>query len=265
VQVERGSNAAHSHSDAGHLELHVAGEDVLVDTGRYLYGNCGRLDWWEYFQSTRAHNTVEVDRKRMAMVPDTPFEVRCLRTFCHRFEPGPDVDVIEVSHNGYAYLDEPIFHLRRVFFFKPCLWLVDDILTGMGNHEYRLCFNFAEGSLEADTAASHSFRFVGRKNRIRCQALVTDGISAEVLQGSHEPKGGWISYAYSEKTPIPQLIYGQRGPAPARFVTALYAEDNGSAAVCGGDGVNEVRLAITSDANTWEARLELERFRIKRS
>lgn len=47
TQVERGSNAAHSHSDAAHLELHAAGEDILIDTGRYLYGNCGRLNWWE--------------------------------------------------------------------------------------------------------------------------------------------------------------------------------------------------------------------------
>jgi len=54
TQMERGSNSAHSHADAGHLELHIEGQDVLIDTGRYLYGNCARLDWWQYFASTRA-------------------------------------------------------------------------------------------------------------------------------------------------------------------------------------------------------------------
>lgn len=37
TQLERGESCSHSHLDAGHPELHVEGEDVLIDTGRFIY------------------------------------------------------------------------------------------------------------------------------------------------------------------------------------------------------------------------------------
>ncbi len=144
--LERGENAAHSHFDAAHLELHVAGEDVLIDTGRFVYSNSAWRDWRDYFYSSQAHNTVSVDGHPMGTVPDTSPRIRCVRAFCHRFEPGPDVDIVEVSHNGYAFMEEPIFHLRRVIWFKPGIWLVDDVLTGVGSHTIISPSTFPRGS-----------------------------------------------------------------------------------------------------------------------
>jgi len=264
TQVERGSNSAHSHSDAAHLELHIEGQDVLIDTGRYLYGNCGWLDWWQYFASTRAHNTVEVDSQRMGRVPDTSPEIRGLRTFCHRFESSPDLDLVEVSHNGYVFLAEPVFHLRRVFYFKPCLWLIDDVLTGMGNHEYRLCFNFAPGRLESVNGEPETYTYFGSGVKVRCVPLLRKGITTEVLEGQTDPKGGWVSYAYSKRVPIPQLIHRKNGRVPVRFVTALYPEKRGAVKLGDKGTIDEVRLEIDSDGQRWDALLHLDRFEIKK-
>ena len=258
TQVERGSNAAHSHSDAGHLELQVEGEDVLVDTGRYLYGNCGLLDWWEYFQSTRAHNTVEVDNSRMGGVPDTAFEVRCLRTFCHRIKSSELFDLIEVSHNGYAFLPNPVFHLRRVIYFKPGLWLIDDILTGLGDHEYRLCFNFAPGNLAVVDGDASTYCYTGKNVRMICLPLLKQGLSTEMLEGNLDPKGGWISFAYSEKVPTPQLIYKKHGTTPGRFLTALYQEGQGSAVLAGSEGTDLLQVEVKSGGNEWNLQLGTE-------
>jgi hypothetical protein len=265
TQVERGSNSAHSHSDAAHLELQIEGQDVLIDTGRYLYGNCSWLAWWQYFASTRAHNTVEVDSQRMGRVPDTSPEVRGLRTFCHRFESSPDMDLVEVSHNGYAFLAEPVFHLRRVFYFKPCLWLIDDILKGIGNHEYRLCFNFAPGRLEPVNGEPGTYTYFGSGVKVRCVPLLRKGIATEVLEGQTDPKGGWVSYTYSRKIPIPQLIHRKKGNVPARFITALYPEDRGSVELMDKGKIDEVRLEIESDGQRWNALLHPDRFEIKKT
>jgi hypothetical protein len=262
TQIERGSNGAHSHSDAAHLELQVEGEDVLIDTGRYLYGNCSRLDWWQYFQSTRAHTTLEVDSRPMAVVPDTSPEVRCLRTFCHRFESSPKIDLVEVSHNGYAFLPEPVFHLRRVFYFKPSLWLIDDVITGIGKHEYRLCFNFAPGQLEAIDGDPGTYTFSGTRVRIRCLPLLKQGLSTEVFAGSPEPKGGWVSYAYSEKVPIPQLIYKKQGCLPARFVTVMYREQRGSAVLADSKGIDRLEIELDSAGNLWNVVLDFNGYTI---
>lgn len=264
TQVERGSNGAHSHSDAGHLELHVEGEDVLVDTGRYLYGNCSRLDWWQYFRSTRAHNTLEVDSRPLGIVPDTSPEVRCLRTFCHRFESSPKIDLVEVSHNGYAFLPEPVFHLRRVFYFKPSLWLIDDVITGLGAHEYRLCFNFAPGQLDAIDGDPETYIYSGNRVRVRCLPLLKQGLSTEMLVGSLEPKGGWVSYAYSKKIATPQLIHKKEGRVPARFVTALYQEQRGSAVLTDSKGIDRLEIELDSGGHLWNVILGIDVYTINK-
>ncbi len=145
INIERGAMSAHWHDDAAHLELQVGGEDVLIDTGRFVYGNSVIREWREHFHSAAAHNTVQVDGHLMGRVPEWPARYRGVRTFCHRFETTRRYDAVELSHNGYAFMEEPVFHLRRVIFIKPSVWLVDDLLTGVGDHEYRLTFNFAPG------------------------------------------------------------------------------------------------------------------------
>jgi len=222
TNLERGENSAHSHFDAGHLELQVRGADVLVDTGRYIYGNCGWPEWRRCFRSTQAHNTVLVDGHEMGSVPDTSPQVRGVRIWRHRFETGPEMDVIELSHNGYAFLPEPVFHLRRVVHVKPEVWLVDDLLTGEGEHDYRLFFNFAPGRLTPQEGVC--FGYANGEVGVRLLPLLADGLSASVLEGSEQPIGGWVSYGYYRRVPAPQVTYAKRGPAPARFLTAIVDE-----------------------------------------
>ncbi|MCX7038168.1 MAG: alginate lyase family protein [Spirochaetes bacterium] len=245
TQVERGSNAAHSHSDAGHLEINLEGEDVLIDSGRYLYGNCGHLDWWQYFASTCAHNTVDVDGWHMGTVPNVPPEVRGVRTYCHLFKESRDMCLVDISHNGFAFLAEPVFHRRRVIFLNPALWLVDDVLTGLGTHEYSQCFNFAPGTL---TVKPNSIECIFSRNAARVDILPldTNNLSMKVLEGSTDPKGGWVSYAYSERIPAPQVIYRKEGTLPVRFVTAILRHGAASIRVERHEDADDMELYITS-------------------
>jgi hypothetical protein len=255
--VERGSNSAHSHRDAGHLELQIEGEDVLVDTGRYLYGNCGWKDWWQYFASTRAHNTVQVDDYAMGQVPDTHGEIRTLRTFCHEFRSSPEVDVVDISHNGYAFMPEPVFHRRRVLHLKPAVWLIDDILTGVGEHAYRLYFNFAPGRLQPEEDGL-SYRYAGQRIRLRCFPVLTAGLTSGLFRGSDDPKAGWISYAYSLKEPIHQVVFERTGVPPARFLTALTVDGRGEVAMEGPADQPQLVLRVTTGDLAVRVRLAAE-------
>jgi hypothetical protein len=51
------ATAAHGHADALAIELRYGGRPVLVDPGTYAYSG----PWREYFRSTAAHNTIELD------------------------------------------------------------------------------------------------------------------------------------------------------------------------------------------------------------
>lgn len=57
----------------------------------------------------------------------------------------------------------------------------------------------------------------------------------EILEGSENPIGGWISYGYAWRKPIPQLIAKHSGKAPIHFITVLAPEGSKAETAINGD------------------------------
>lgn len=57
----------------------------------------------------------------------------------------------------------------------------------------------------------------------------------EILEGSEDPIGGWISYGYAWRKPIPQLIAKHSGKAPIHFITVLAPEGTKAETAINGD------------------------------
>jgi len=225
VQLERGEKSTHSHNDTGHLELHIKGEDILTDSGRFIYNSSCWKDWRHYFLSAKAHNTLYVDDHEMGTVPGVS-RVRGVRTYCHRFEENEDFQIIDISHNGYVYREDPIYHRRRVLHLPGDIYVIDDQVTGLGleKHDIRLYFNFAFGQLSQKEEGL--FDYVSQKGcRYQLISKATKDVSYEILEGSEEPIGGWLSYGYAWKKPAPQLAVKTSGPVPVRFLTIIKPED----------------------------------------
>lgn len=224
VMLERGERSTHSHNDTGHLELQIKGEDILTDSGRYIYNSSCWKDQRKYFLSAKAHNTLYVDDHEMGTVPGVT-RVRGVRMYCHNFIENEDYQLIDVSHNGYVYRDDPIYHRRRAARFDGDVFVIDDQVTGMGleEHDIRLYFNFAPGKLEKQEEGRYLYETEkGRRYEILFQA--DQEITFQYLEGSEDPIGGWISYGYAWKRPIPQLALCCKGPVPVRFVTVIRPE-----------------------------------------
>ncbi|MBQ8092465.1 MAG: alginate lyase family protein [Clostridia bacterium] len=220
VQLERGEKSTHSHNDTGHLELNICGEDILTDGGRYIYNQSIWKNWRHYFTSALAHNTLYVDDLTMGAVPGVS-RVRGVRLFLHRFEENTDYALIDVSHNGYVFTDDPVYHRRRVLRLAQDLFVIDDEISGMGldPHDFRLLFNFAPGAL-SEKAGGYVYTTPGNRTYgITVQANVP--VQTYVLEGSEDPIGGWISYGYSRRVPAPQLTCAYNGKAPFRMVTVI--------------------------------------------
>lgn len=221
IQLERGEVSTHSHNDTGHLEIHIKGEDILTDSGRYIYNKSCWKDWRHYFLSARAHNTLYVDDHEMGAVPGVS-RTRGVRTCCHRFEENGDYQLIDISHNGYVYTDDPIYHRRRVLRLAGDVYVIDDQVTGPGlcEHDIRLYFNFSGGVLSEK--ADGVYGYTSEKGRnYQLTGLASDRVETEMLYGSEDPIGGWISHGYAWRKPIPQLAVKTRGPVPVRFITVL--------------------------------------------
>lgn len=224
VQLERGEKSTHSHNDTGHLELHIRGEDILTDSGRYIYNRSCWKEWRHYMLSAKAHNTLYVDDHEMGSVPGVT-RVRGVRTYCHRFEETSDYQVIDISHNGYAYRDDPIFHRRSVVHMDGDIYIIDDRITGLGlrEHDMRLYFNFSFGSLTNE--GEGRFLYVSQQgHRYELVNIATQDTVCEILEGSEDPIGGWISHGYGWRKPIPQLAVKLKGTAPVRILTIIKPE-----------------------------------------
>lgn len=245
IQLERGERSTHSHNDQCHLELMIHGEDILIDTGRYIYNRSCWKDWRHYFTFACAHNTVYIDDHEMGTVPGVA-RVRGVRTYCHRFEETGDFRVIDLSHNGYVFMDDSIFHRRRVIGLDGDIYVIDDQLTGLGKqpHDIRLYFNFAPGRLESTGDYTYAYT-TPRGTAYQLTSILNDGLTPVLLEGSENPIGGWVSYGYSLRTPAPQLHFETQAAVPLRFVTVIAPKG----VACRGSGnMDGVRLQFDGKA-----------------
>ena len=246
VQLERGEKSTHSHNDTGHFELQIAGEDILVDGGRYIYNQSVWRDWRHYFTGALAHNTLYCDDLTMGAVPNVS-RVRGVRLFLHRFEETLDYAVIDVSHNGYVFTDDPVYHRRTAVRLEQDVYVVFDRVTGLGldEHDFRLTWQFAPGKLTG-SKAKWLYETAGKRQyRV---TLAADAPTENLcLCGSEAPIGGWISYVYSLRVSAPQLSVRVAGKAPFSAVTVIAPKDCRVTAKTRGDSA---QVTISGRYNT---------------
>ena len=137
----------HRHADALNVHLTIDGHPMLIDPGTFAY--VGQDDERDRFRGTASHNTVHVDGLSQGE-PVGPFEWRGLHSAAvARWVVGQTFDFFEASHDGYRRLPDPVEHRRFIFYLKPHLWLVRDVLTGADVHQIGVHWHFSEGSLTA--------------------------------------------------------------------------------------------------------------------
>ncbi|AEV29592.1 Heparinase II/III-like protein [Sphaerochaeta pleomorpha str. Grapes] len=222
VWLERGERSTHSHNDQGHLELMVKGEDILIDCGRYIYNSSCWKDWRAYFTGVASHNTIAVDNHIMGTVSGVE-RVRGVRTLVNKFEKKDDFWIMDISHNGYAFMEDSLFHRRRFVRLPNDIYILEDELTGPGkeNHDIRLYFNFAPGTLQQESRTGYRYTTQkGTEHGFSVFCSDPDSLNRQ-LEGSEDPKGGWVSYGYPNRQPTPQLCICSHKTAPLRFVTII--------------------------------------------
>ncbi len=225
TQLERGERSTHSHNDSMHAEVTLLGEDILVDSGRYIYRSSIWKDWRAYFVSSLAHNTLYVDDHEMGAVPGGD-RVRGVRALCHFFGEEAECKVIDLSHNGYAYLSDPVFHRRKFVLLPSSSVVLVDWVEGVGeeNHDFRLMYNFNTSDVKLN--GSH-IDYTSRHGMDFTLDFTSDvAFSSSLVCGSEDPKGGWISYGYPVREKVGQVTFKYEGKAPFKAVTLIKAKDD---------------------------------------
>ncbi len=220
IGLERGERSTHSHNDVAHVELTLKGEDILTDSGRFIYRSSIWRDWREYFCSALAHNTLFVDNHEMGAIPGVD-RVRGVRSMCNEYTVKDEYSLVDMSHNAYCYLNDPVYHRRKLILLPESAAIIVDYVTGEGeeDHDFRIMFNYERGKLEVGEKGAEFETLKGTKFKQVYSSSVD--LEPKLLEGSLEPKGGWISYGYPVRVPRPQLTLAYNGKAPFSFATVI--------------------------------------------
>lgn len=126
----------HAHNDKLSITLHTCGQDWLIDPGTLAYTSDYRSR--DLYRSTKLHNTIQIDEKQQNrfdkdnlfhLMPDAQCTV-------YHWESTTAYDLLDVGHNGYARLPDPVYHRRQIFFSKKdfLFWIIRDTLSGNAKH-----------------------------------------------------------------------------------------------------------------------------------
>ena len=129
------SIGTHTHNDLLSFELNFNGEDILVDSGTYLYTSS--KDNRDAFRSTTKHNTVVVDGEEQ----NDMIAAFVLKRNTHKSELK---QISENVYEGeYSTIKGKMCHNRR-FDFNEGKLVVTDTITKVGSgHDAKLYFHFA--------------------------------------------------------------------------------------------------------------------------
>jgi Heparinase II/III-like protein/Heparinase II/III N-terminus len=198
-----GQLAAHGHADALSVTLRAFGADVLIDPGTYDYFSFPA--WREYFRSTRAHNTVEVDGSDQSVMLGPFLWGERARARCLEWAVFPEAGGRVVGeHDGYRRLADPVVHRRTVTLdgVKRVVTIQDD-LRGRGPHRAALHFHFGEGcSMRRADTNRYEIDVAGGRIVLHFEP----GLEVETVHGSENPIGGWRSHGYHRKIPITTIV-----------------------------------------------------------
>ncbi|MEW5757406.1 MAG: alginate lyase family protein [Pseudomonadota bacterium] len=214
-----GSIAAHGHADALSFTLRVAGFDILVDPGTYDYFTYP--EWRNYFRSTAAHNTIEIDgRDQSKMLGPFLWGARA-NARCLLWETNDAASCVMGEHDGYQSGNAPVLHRRalRLNHARREVEVADELLA-TDKHRMRMHFHVSEHC--AVTLMDNNIcQLAFPKGKITIAFDPTVRLSA--IKGDADTKTGWLSRGYHRKIPITTLVAEAEFSGDAQFRTMIRA------------------------------------------
>ncbi len=196
--------AAHGHADMLSFCLALDGQWLIVDPGTYCYHD--KIEWRDYFRSTVAHNTINVDQKNQSIIGGPFLWLKHAKAQMESGDNslGEQVQHVCGQHDGYTGLG--VTHQRSLALDKEKDSLViDDVITGELNRLIEINFHFAPDLTVDYDKATHSC-LVSKGDKL---ALVlefsTNDWQFTTYTGSESPRKGWYSEFLGKKEPATTL------------------------------------------------------------
>jgi hypothetical protein len=201
----------HSHADALSITFFSRGRDILIDPGTFAYN--AAPEWREYFRSTRAHNTVEVDGRNQADSAGTFRWKSRWSTKLGSVIKRDSATYMEAEHD--AYRDLGVTHRRRLFHVHDEYVIVADYFSGSGFHSFDFYFRFGPAVSVADLDLFDTGVVAHEEDKPLLGFHASGPATGELLSGETRPIAGWVSTGYGAKQPSYTLRVALSQQAPA--------------------------------------------------
>jgi len=215
------SLAAHGHADSLAITLNIGDRDILIDPGTYLYrsGN----GWRDYFRSTKAHNTIRIDRLDQSEIRGPFLWGYKADTFVKSWSPNGGYDKVCGYHTGYARLDDPVVHTREVVFDKLHKEIIiDDSLVSKKEHFAELFFHLHPDCIL--TRIDTNTLEILNKDAI-IQIDLDPRLRTYISNGDKDPICGWYSGGFGDKVETSTICAETYFKGNTRFVTRILVRD----------------------------------------
>jgi hypothetical protein len=213
--VGTGGLGNHKHNDLLAIEVHLGGEDILIDPGTYLY--TPQPEARNAFRSTRAHTTVMVDGVEQNTIPaESLFSLHsdaCPSLV--EWTTGARETTIIAEHDGYRRLPAPVIHRRLVTLSGGGAVTIEDTLvavsSGAAAHDLAWTFAFAPGCRVSSTSNGWSV-VTGRGRNVTLTApRDAGGLPIPIVSAI---EAGSVSPSYGVAVQATVLRWRWRGPLP---------------------------------------------------
>jgi uncharacterized heparinase superfamily protein len=215
------SIAAHAHADALSLEVRHDGVDIFADPGTYCYH--GEPVWRDWFRSTAAHNTVEIDSLNQAE-SSGPFlwtsQVQTTTLICDVGEIP--VQTWSAEHDGYRRLKTPTVHNRSVTLDSARRRLtVVDTFDGARSVPARLSWHLGP-EVHVDLQGQQAILSWQVSSQTRQSTLLLPpGLDWTCHRAEVDPIEGWYSPRFAARVPAMSLIGNGLVSYSTRLLTQL--------------------------------------------
>lgn len=211
------SIAAHGHADALSMVLSAGGEELLIDPGTYAYHT--QKKWRDYFRSTAAHNTVRVDGVDQSVIGGNFMwldKANSTLTQYHEFGNG---QLFEGEHDGYARLEDPVIHRRKVEFNSECnVFSITDSILCSGEHKVEFFWHIAE---TCSVAVEAGEVLVRTKTTNTCMTISAHGLQPKLQYADDHAPSGWVSRQFDKRTPTTSVCFVANVVGTTEFKTEI--------------------------------------------
>lgn len=190
---------AHAHADALSIIVSTPQEEILIDPGTFCYH--GERCWRDWFRSTNAHNTIEINDANQSEIRGPFLWGRVARTWLERWSFG-NICECEACHDGYA----PIVHKRKIVSRGDDCYLVRDVVFHRENkpcqvNRIAIWWHFAPGKLDIE---NNRVCWKGRYFECRLSWKANRATwTIEHYVGTAKNRQGWFSPHFSVRFPSP--------------------------------------------------------------